>query len=162
VTLIGGRWRVEVRAIGTTRTQRRLPMPADEVVARVGSAVGALRAAFVPRVRIVEFPIGGGIDIGGLRARAKGGTPAPAQISMLLALVGTAGIAVAPLRWLAIRAEVAGVLALVRPRFAVSTPMGDAELRPAVFGLRALFGVEFRFDARPRRGVVTKPSASGQ
>lgn len=146
VAIVGDRWRVDLRGIGTTRTQQRLDMPADEVTAQVRSGVGEVRAAFVPRVRIVELPIGGGFDLGAVRARAKGGKPAPTQTSLLLALVGTAGIAVVPLPWLAVRAEVAGVIALVRPRFGVHTDGRDVLLRTPVLGLRALLGLEFRID----------------
>jgi hypothetical protein len=151
VAVIGERWRVDLRGIGTTRTEVRLPMPADEVTAQVRSGVGEVRAAFVPRVRIVELPIGGGFDLGALRARAKGGRPAPTQTSLLLALVGTAGIAVVPLPWLAVRAEVAGVIALVRPRFGVHGEARDVVVQTPVLGLRALLGLEFRID--PRRSA---------
>ena len=147
LAIVGDAWRVDVRAIGTTRTRQRLDVSGETITAQIGSVVGEVRGAFVPRVRIVEFPIGGGIDVGGLRARARGRS-APAQISMLLALVGTAGIAVVPLPWLAVRAEVAGVLALVRPRFAVRAGDQEAVWQTPYLGLRALLGLEFRFAAR--------------
>lgn len=147
VAIVGEAWRVELRAIGTTRTRQRLEVSGETITAQIGSIVGELRGAFVPRVRIVELPIGGGIDVGGLRARASDRSAA-AQTSMVLALVGTAGIAVAPLPWLAVRAEVAGVLALVRPRFGVRAGNDEAVWQTPYLGLRALLGLEFRFAAR--------------
>lgn len=144
-------WRAELRVLGTTRTRTPLAEPADDVTAEVRSVVAQLRAAWVPRVRIVELPLHGGVELGAQWARPRGGTNREVGTAMLVALAAGAGIAVVPLPWLAFRAELAGLLALARPRFAVHTPTGDVVLETPRLGLRAVAGVELRIDPRAGR-----------
>lgn len=145
VAIVGDRWRAELAAIGTTPTRRTLPEPNDSVRAEVSSGVGSIRGAYVPTWRTIELPIHGGIDLGAASAISRGATGATRRAGLLAALQAGVGLAWAPLPALALKIEVAGVLALARPRFAVHTPTADAIAFAAPWlGVRALAGVEGR------------------
>lgn len=145
LAVIGERWRVELRGIGTTRTRTRLTAPNDGVVAEVRSGIASVRAAYVPRIPVIELPLHGGISVGATSATARGTTRAQRRTGLLAALEAGVGLAWAPIPRLALRIDVAGILALVRPRFAVSTPEGAAiAFTTPWLGLRALAGIELR------------------
>jgi hypothetical protein len=151
LAILGRRWRTELAAIGTTPTREHLPAPHDDVRAEVASGVAAIRGAYVPRVRSIELPITGGVELGGASAISRGATNEQRRAGLLVALAAGAGLMWAPIPALALRIEVAGVLALARPRFAVHTPSGDAVAFEAPWlGLRAFAGIEGRIPV-PRR-----------
>lgn len=157
IALLGARWRAELAAIGTTPTRRRLPAPNEDVQAEVASGVAVVRGAYVPRLRTIELPVFGGIETGGVSAISRGAVNADRRVGLLAALQVGAGLMWAPIPALALRIEVAGVLALARPRFAVHTPSGDATaFETPRLGLRALVGVEARIPVRRGRGAETR------
>jgi hypothetical protein len=151
IAVIGSSWRVELRAIGTTRTDKVLSEPPDSVTAELRSTLASIRAAWVPHIRTLELPLAGGVELGGVRARPQGGTNQSDATAFWLGLTAGAGLAWVPRPWLAIRAELSGLVALVQPSFGVRVvPDREVIWTAPRLGLRALAGVELRLAPRSR------------
>ncbi|MDC0722879.1 hypothetical protein [Nannocystis bainbridge] len=136
-----GPWRVE---LGGTYAARALAYPEPAGVgARLLLAAGAVRACGVPRWRRLEFPVCGGLELGFVRAVARGvAAPQPAG-DLWLAAQLSPGLVWAPSRVIAVSFTLDVLVALRRPGFHVA---GLGELaRAEAVGLRPMLGIEARF-----------------
>lgn len=141
VALLGRAWRLEVA--GTYASRALAYADRAQVGGWILLAGGALRGCGVPRWRRLEFPICGGLELGLLRAVARGvADPQPAA-DLWLALQLSPGLAWVPRRWLALTVAVDILVALRRPGFHVATLPELARAEPV--GLRPMLGLEFRF-----------------
>ena len=142
VAVLVARWRAEI-AGGWLVRQRTA---ADDGAAVVQLWSVEARGAFVPRVRIVEFPIHAGVVLGDLVARGLEVDGATTGHAFWGAGIFGAGVAVVPVPRVAIGVEAAGLVAFSRPTFTFGRA-DDAPLvvhRPGQLGVRALLRVEIR------------------
>jgi len=93
----------------------------------------------------LELPLCGGLELGGVRAAARGPTTAAATVGPWLGVVLGAGVAWHLRRRLTLAAALQLVGGAVRPRFVLQGP-GDAIIlfRPAAMSGRLLLGLELR------------------
>ncbi len=165
VAWIGRGARVELRGVATTPTRSEpLPSPYQRVTATIHSGVVQARGSWVPQLRRLELPLGGGLELGALTASGRGGDRSRTRTAVLVALVAGAGLAWVPVPRVALRLDVAASFALVRPRFGVQTPGGVlVPFQTAWVGLGASAGIELRFGQRARtRTKVTRTTPGGQ
>jgi len=144
IALLVGRWRAEL-AGGYALRQRTSTAGRDDA-ARIQLWTIEARAAFVPRVRIVEFPVHAGVIVGDLVARGvEVDAPDTAHAFWGAALLG-AGVMVAPARRVAVGAEVSGLGAFSLPTFTFGRGADEPLVvhRPDRFGMRALVRFEVR------------------
>ncbi|MBZ5711900.1 hypothetical protein [Nannocystis pusilla] len=141
VAVFRGAWRVELAG---TYAARALTYPEPAAVGgRMLVAAGALRGCGVPRWRRLEFPICAGVELGYVRAVARGVTdPQPAS-DLWIAAQLSPGLAWVPRRFLAVTLGVDVLVGLRRPGFHV-TSLGELARGERV-GLRPMAGLELRF-----------------
>jgi len=142
VALLVARWRAEI-AGGWLVRQRTA---ADDGAALVQLWSVEARGAFVPRVRIVEFPVHAGVVLGDLVARGLEVDGATTGHALWGAGIFGAGVGVVPVPRVAIGVEAAGLVAFSRPTFTFGRA-DDAPFvvhRPGQLGVRALLRVEIR------------------
>jgi hypothetical protein len=104
------------------------------------------RGAFVPRVRIVEFPLSAGVVLGDLVARGLDVGGARTGHAFWGAGMFGAGVGVVPVPRVAVGVEAAGLVAFSRPTFTFGRGEGAPFVvhQPGALGLRALLRVEIR------------------
>jgi hypothetical protein len=141
VALIGRAYRVELTGIYGFRRTAEVDGDPD-----IGGdlrmwAIGT-RGCGVPRVRRVEFPLCGGLEAGAVHGVGFGVPDAKRDRRAWLALTAGPGVSVRIVRHLALWATVDGVVALLRPAFALE-PFGVIH-RAQTAGVRALAGIEIR------------------
>jgi hypothetical protein len=141
VGLFRGAWRLELTG---TYAARALAYPEPAAIgARMLVAAGAVRGCGVPRWRRLEFPVCAGLELGLVRAVARGvAEPRPAG-DLWIAAQLSPGLAWVPTRFLALTLALDVLVALRRPGFHVA---GLGELaRAEPVGLRPMVGLEARF-----------------
>lgn len=102
-----------------------------------------LAGCFAPERGALAFPACAGVEAGGMRGRSRGVEEQGEATSALAAITLDAAVAYAPIRWLAVRAGLQGLVVARRPRFHVR----DLEtlFGAGLFGLRLTAGIEVRF-----------------
>jgi hypothetical protein len=134
-------WRVELA--GTYAARALAYQDPAGVGGRMLLAAGALRGCGVPRWRRLEFPICGGLELGFVRAVARGVTdPRPAG-DLWIAAQLSSGLVWAPTRVLAVTFNLDVLVAIRRPGFHVAS-LGELA-RGEPVGLRPMIGFEARF-----------------
>ena len=118
----------------------------DGVGAVVRNTTGTLRGCFAPTQRKISLPVCGLFEMGAVSARGRGpGIDSQPQRELWIALGLGAGIEYAPIRRLALFANVDALVALRRPRFHVNTASGPEEVyRVSPAGVRLVLGVSVR------------------
>lgn len=142
VGLLGPRWRLDVGADRTFRTQATFPAEPD-VGARFTMWSGTVLGCYVPTRRRLEFPVCGGASAGLMRAEGFGGGRNRNVRSAWVAAVLAPGLVWLPHPNVGLGASVDAFVAVRRPRF-------NGELRPDLYvaapvAARALGFVEFRW-----------------
>lgn len=141
VALFRGAWRVELAGTYAARALA-YPEPAG-VGGRMLLAGGAVRGCGVPRWRRLEFPVCAGLELGYVRAVARGvADPQPAG-DLWIAAQLSPGLAWVPRRFLAVTLGLDVLVALRRPGFHVASLGELARAEPV--GLRPMLGLEVRF-----------------
>ncbi|MCY1063543.1 hypothetical protein OV090_02155 [Nannocystis sp. RBIL2] len=147
VMLAGGllwrRARLELRGTFLTPRTEERPQGSLRAFAGMAAVLGCARLGARPRV---EFPLCGGLEAGGVRGSAQGVVGARSTTARWLAVVASAGVAVAVHPRLRVGATLEGVAGILVPSFEVRDP-GPAEVLFAssrVSG-RLLFTAELRF-----------------
>jgi hypothetical protein len=138
VSLFGERWRAELG--GRWAIPRRIEQAGGAGVFDAWMIEG--RGCFVPSVRVLEFPLCPGIELGSVRGSGVPPTRDPLQQSFLwVAPTLSQGLTWAPIDRLAIGVELGLVAPLTRGRFVVADlPIEDL----ARIGGRALLSLELR------------------
>jgi hypothetical protein len=141
--LLVGRWRAELAGAWLTRQREDA---SDGGAARLQLWSVEARGAFVPRVRIVEFPIHVGIVVGDLIARGIDVVDARTSHAFWAAAMAGAGVGVVPIPRVAVVADASALAAFSRPTFTFGRGADEPFVvhRPPVFGVRALLRVEIR------------------
>ncbi|WP_434427356.1 hypothetical protein [Nannocystis pusilla] len=147
VMLAGGllwrRARLELRGTFLTPRTEERPQGSLRAFAGMAAVLGCARLGARPRV---EFPLCGGLEAGGVRGSAQGVVGARSTTARWLAVVASAGVAVAVHPRVRVGAALEGVAGILVPSFEVRDP-GPTEVLFAssrVSG-RLLFTAELRF-----------------
>ncbi len=135
------RWRGDVAA--SYLPLQRLSVDGGAAIVQAWSA--ELRALFVPRVSIVEFPVHLGVALGDVVAQGVDVTNGSTEHAFWGAALLGAGLTVVPTRRIGVGLDVSGTAAFSRPTFTFGRPNGSVQVhRPDLFGVRALLRVEIR------------------
>jgi len=146
VMLAGGllwrRARLELRGTFLTpRTQERA-----EGTLRAFAGMGALLGCGRVGPGRVEFPLCGGLEAGGVRGTAQGVAGARSTTGLWLAVVASAGVAVAVHPQVRLGATLEGVAGILVPSFDLRDPGPSVPLfASSLISGRLLFAVELRF-----------------
>lgn len=147
VMLAGGllwrRARLELRGTFLTPRTEERPQGSLRAFAGMAAVLGCARLGARPQV---EFPLCGGLEAGGVRGSAQGVVGARSTTARWLAVVASAGVAVAVHPQVRVGAALEGVAGIFVPSFEVRDP-GPPEVLFAssrVSG-RLLFTAELRF-----------------
>jgi hypothetical protein len=117
----------------------------DRPGAVVRNTSGTLRGCFAPTQGKISLPVCGLFELGATSAKSTGTVSSNRASSLWIATGLGAGFEYAPIRRLALVAQVDALVALRRPRFSVMQPSGDAEVfRVAPAGVRIVLGISVR------------------
>lgn len=120
----------------------------DEVGARVRLTTGGLMGCYAPTWKKVSLAACGLAEAGAMHATGRGpGVDATSQRALWIGLGLRTGVEWAPIRWVALVAQVDVLAAARRPGFHVAQPGEDPQqvFRAAPAALRVSFGLSFRF-----------------
>jgi hypothetical protein len=135
------RWRGDLAA--SWLPLQRLDVDAGTAIVQSWST--ELRALFVPRVTIVEFPLHVGVALGDVVATGVDVTAATTAHAFWGAALVGAGLTVVPVRRVGIGLDVSGTAAFSRPTFTFGRATGSVQVhQPDLIGVRALLRVEIR------------------
>lgn len=141
VTLLIGRGRVGAQ-VGHAFDRRT----GGDVGAVVRNTTGTLRGCFAPTQRKISLPVCGLFELGAVTARGRApGIQSSRATALWIATGLGAGIEYAPIRRLALVANVDALVALHRPKFHVTTSSGPQEVyRVSPAGVRLVLGISVR------------------
>ena len=140
LALLGPRWRVELGALGV------IPR-----IVRVDGGLGGRfdgwavlgRGCFAPKIRRLELPLCGGVELGSVRGRGLESLPSAQEASFLwFALAAAQGLWFAPIERVGIGLELDLAVPLNRGSFAIETTEVQ---RIAAVTVRGLAGIELRW-----------------
>lgn len=142
------RARVELRSF-VDAPQR---VPVDDTTATVSFVAwsGAALGCFVPGRGTITIPLCAGPELSWVRGQADGLQLARTANRMLVNVLGSVALAYAPVSWIALRAEVGGLIVLTPGRFVIED-LGAVH-RIGAGAARLGIGVEFRFGEWTPRG----------
>lgn len=143
------RARVEVRSLFDAPQRALLPAP-DASASFSAWGTGVL-GCFVPFRGVLQTPLCGGSELVWIRARPRGLAVDRIAHRVVVDVVGAVALSYQPAPWLALRAEVAGLIVLTPGRFVIDDIGVVHRIRAG--GMRLALGVEFRLPSRRDKGA---------
>lgn len=142
-----GRGRIEARA--NFDLPQQVLVSSTPARARFLAWYGAVLGCFVPTAGALSFPLCAGPEIGGVHAQASGLSVSRKAVRTVVDVVGSAALAYRPVSWLALRAQVDGMIVLTPGSFVIDDFGALHRIRSG--GLRLGIGAEFRLGRRNKR-----------
>ena len=141
-----GSWQADLRLGYWFAQSARLEPPAPDVGGSVGLAALAVDAG--PRFALgpLEVPLVAGFEVGVFVAEGENTKGNDTEFPVWLSTYLGTGLAVPWGRYFAVSLRVEGLVALLRPSFAVQPKGGESQtfFQPALFGARAFLALELR------------------